>query len=113
LGALASVVAPPTGAAAAVVSGAVTRDEDAPDEAAVEGEALGAVPSVGAPVSEELAEREPAASGADVPDDEALEPGLFRAGGLTFWGEAALGMPAAGPVAWFIGRFVEAVLWLF
>jgi hypothetical protein len=103
LGALASVVAPLRGAAAAVVLGWVTLDEDAPDEAVAGGEALGAVPTVGAPVSAELAEFEPAASGAEVPEAWVLEPGLFRAGPP---GEATLGMPATSPLAGLPGAFV-------
>jgi len=103
LGALASVVAPLKGAAAAVVLGWFTLDDDAPDEAVAGGEALGAVPTVGAPVRAELAEFEPAASGAEVPEAWVLEPGLFRAGPL---GEATLGMPAMGPLAGWPGAFV-------
>jgi hypothetical protein len=105
LGALASVVAPLKGAAAAVVLGWFTVDEDAPDEAVAGGEALGAVPTVGAPVRAELAEFEPAASGAEVPDAWVLEPGLFRAGPF---GDAALGMPASGPLAGLPGALVAS-----
>lgn len=99
LGSLASVVAPLRGAAAAVVLGWVTCAEDAPEEAVAGGEALGAVPTVGEPLSAEFAEREPAASGAEVPEACVLEPGLFTAGGDTFCGDATLGIPAMGPLA--------------
>jgi hypothetical protein len=87
------------------VLGCVTCCDEAPEEVAVEGEALGAEPTVGAPVSAELAAREPAASGAVVPDAWVFEPGLLTAGG-EFAGAAAPGMPAISPLAGLPGAFV-------